>query len=111
MNEAGLKKLLKTTGLPVTYHHYKKPPKPPYLVYLRTHDKNISSDAGVHGKFKNYKVELYTTKKDLATEAIVEAVLGPIDPDYTTEETYIESEALYQVVYLVSITEKYIVKK
>lgn len=106
MTQAELLTQLKTAGYPVAYHHFTTVPAPPYIVYFRTSDDNISSDVKVHGKFKNYLVELYTTKKDLAAEQKLEAVLNTIDTEYTTSETYIDSEALYQVIYQIQLTEK-----
>lgn len=106
MTQAELFTQLKSIGYPVAYHHFTTAPTPPYIVYLRVFDNNISSDFKVHGKFKNYQVELYTNKKDLAAEQKIEAVLNNIDPDYETSETYIESEALYQVVYQIKLIEK-----
>jgi hypothetical protein len=111
MTQVELYAQLKTTGYQVAYHHFivdstHPAPVPPYIVYLRAYDTNISSDYAVHGKFKNYQVELYTSKKDLAAEQKIEAVLNSIDPDYTTSETYIEEEGLYQVIYQIKIDER-----
>lgn len=111
MTQAELKTLLSNIGYHVAYHHFivdcnNPAPVPPYIVYLRTSDSNISSDYQVHGKFKNYQVELYTTKKDLITEQKIEAILSTIDPDYETSETYIDSEKLYQVVYQIKVVER-----
>jgi len=107
MTQAELFTLLKTTLYPVSYHHFTTAPTPPYIVYLRAFDNNIFSDYKVHGKFKFYQVELYTTKKDLAAEQKLEAVLNGINSEYDVTETYIESEALYQVIYTIKITEKF----
>lgn len=111
MIQAELFTQLKTAGYSVAYHHFTvdeshPAPKPPYIIYLRAFDSNISSDAKVHGKHKNYQVELYTSKKDLAAEKKLEVVLNNIDADYEASETYIESEALYQVVYKIELIEK-----
>jgi hypothetical protein len=107
MTQAELFAHLKTAGYPVAYHHFTAAQVLPYLIYLRAFDSNISSDAKVHGKYKNYNVELYTAKKDLTAEQKLEAVLNTIDTEYETSETYIESEALYQVVYQIKVTEKF----
>ena len=111
MTQADLYAQLKTTGYLAAYHHFivdstHPAPVPPYIVYLRDFDSNVSSDYKVHGKFKNYQVELYTNKKDITAEQKLEAVLNPIDPDYKTTETYIESEGLYQVIYQIKVTER-----
>jgi hypothetical protein len=102
---------LKTAGYPVAYREFivdnnNPPPAPPYVVYLRTFDNNIASDAKVHGKFKTYQIELYTDKKDPAVEKKLEEILNTIGTDYSTSEDYIESEALYQVVYQIKIIER-----
>lgn len=111
MTQEELNTQLKTTKFPVAYHHFivddeNPPPTIPNVVFLRVFDDNISSDFKVHGKFKNYQIELYTDKKDLDAENKVEQVINLIDPDYDTSESYIESEALYQVVYTIKLIEK-----
>lgn len=106
MTQIELCNQLKAAGYPVAYHHFTTSPEPPYIVYIRTNDDNISSDYKVHGKFKNYQVELYTVKKDLEAERKIEAILNTIDPKYQTFEEYIESEQMYQVVYQIKIIER-----
>ena len=44
-------------------------------------------------------MELYTDKKDLPTERMVEAVLERHGIFYEKTETWIESEKLYEVLY------------
>jgi predicted ABC-class ATPase len=102
---------LESTGYPVAYHHFivneENPlPTPPYIIYIRAFDNNISSDSKVHGKFKFYQVELYTVKKDLVAEKKLETVLNNINSEYETSEIYIEEQALYQVVYQIKVIEK-----
>jgi hypothetical protein len=111
MTQTELLTQFKTIGYPIAYHHFivndnNPHPTPPYIIYLRTFDNNISSDYAVHGKHKNYQVELYTIKKDLTAEQKVETVLNVIDTDYEASETYIESEGLYQVIYEIEIIER-----
>ncbi|MEN6391084.1 MAG: hypothetical protein ABFD04_11765 [Syntrophomonas sp.] len=99
MDEATLFTLLKTTGLPVAYHHYTSPPSPPYVVYLFSYNSNFGADDKVYDADKNYQVELYTTKKDLASEALIEGLFNSNDIYYEKTETFIDSEGLYQVLY------------
>ena len=106
MTSEELKAQLESTGLPVEYGRFKKPPSPPYIVYLRTSSENISSDFKVHGNRPTYAIELYTNEKDPAAEANVEAILENIDPDYTTDETYIDSEKLFEVRYEIEIIDR-----
>ena len=99
MDEAALFALLKSTGLPVAYHHFTSPPTPPYIVYLFSHSSNFGADNKVHSQADNYQVELYTKTKDPTSEKLVEDLFDANDIYWEKTETYIESEGLYQVLY------------
>ena len=99
MDEAALFTLLKSTGLPVAYHHFTSPPSPPYIVYLFAYSSNFGADNKVHSQADNYQVELYTTKKDPVSEKLIEDLFDEHDIYWEKSETYIESEGLYQVLY------------
>ena len=99
MDEATLFALLKTTGLPVAYHHFTSPPSPPYIVYLFSYNSNFGADNKVYDAAKNFQVELYTKTKDLASEKLIEDALNGADVYWEKTEMYIDSEGLYQVLY------------
>ena len=99
MDEAALFTLLKSTGLPVAYHHFTSPPSPPYIVYLFAYSSNFGADNKVHSQADNYQVELYTKTKDPAVEALIEGLFDANDIYWEKTETFIESEGLYQVLY------------
>lgn len=106
MTQAQLQIELDKSGYPTFYGGPKQATKPPYVALIRPSADNVSSDYSVHGKFQDYIVELYTNKKDLAAEKKLEDILGPIDPDYGTLETYIDTEKVYLVAYSITIFEK-----
>ena len=99
MDEATLYNLLKQTGLPVAYHHFTSPPSPPYIVYLFSYSSNFGADNKVYKEFKNFQVELYTPKKDLTSEKLIEDLFNANSIYWEKTETYIDSEGLYQVLY------------
>jgi len=99
VDEAALFNLLKSTGLPVAYHHFTSPPSPPYIVYLFAYSSNFGADNKVHSQADNYQVELYTKTKDPAVEALIEGLFDANEIYWEKTETYIESEGLYQVLY------------
>lgn len=103
MTQAELYNLLKSTGLPVAYNHFKKPPCLPYIVYLFTFSNNFGADNKVYQKINNYQVELYSDKKDLASEKLIEDLLDENEIFYDKIETYVESEEFYQVIYEIQI--------
>ena len=99
MDEVTLFNLLKSTGLPVAYHHFTSPPTLPYIVYLFSYSSNFGADNKVHSQADNYQVELYTKTKDPASEKLLEDLFDDNDIYWEKTETYIESEDLYQVLY------------
>jgi hypothetical protein len=99
VDEVTLNALLKTAGLPVAYHHFVSPPQPPYIVYMFAYSSNFGADDKVYDIQGNYQVELYTTKKDLASEKLIENLFDENDIYWEKTETYIDSEGLYQVLY------------
>ena len=103
MTQAELYNLLKSTGLPVAYNHFKNPPSLPYIVYLFTYSSNFGADNKVYQKISNYQVELYSDKKDLTSEKLIEDLFDNNDIFYDKTETYIDSENFYQVMYEIQI--------
>jgi len=103
MTQNELYNLLKSTGLPVAYHHFDEPPNLPYIVYLFTYSSNFGAEDRVYQKIDNYQVELYSEKKDLAREQLIENLFDENDIYYDKSETYIESEEMYQVIYEIQI--------
>jgi len=99
VDEVTLFNLLKSTGLPVAYHHFTSPPTPPYIVYLFSYSSNFGADNKVHSQADNYQVELYTKTKDPAVEALIEGLFDADEIYWDKTETYIDSEGLYQVLY------------
>ncbi|MFS0783523.1 hypothetical protein [Bacillus sp. 1P06AnD] len=104
MTLAELKKILDATGFPVAYSHFtatetKPVPSPPYICYLTPYTSNFKADNRVYKRFDNVQIELYTTKKDLAAEAKLEALLDENECTYDPIETFIESEKLFQRIY------------
>lgn len=106
MDEAALNALLKTTGLPVAYHHFTSGVSPPYIVYLVKDGEARGSDERNEIKQATYLVELYTVKKDPELQASLETLFNERGIDYQVFETYIESERLFQVTYTIRFTTK-----
>ena len=94
-------KMLEETGLPVAYDHFAegRSPEPPFMVFLLPGSNHFGADGKVYRKITELDIELYTDYKDPDTEALLEDVLDAHDIYYTKDETYIESERLYEVIY------------
>ena len=97
MKISELKTLLDATGYPVAYRAFRGKPSFPCIVILQTSSNNFKADNSVYHKESGCRIELYTEDKDLTAEANVEAALAGIPWD--ADETYIESEQLYEKIY------------
>lgn len=106
MDEAALKTLLETTGLPVAYHSFKKPPSGPYIIYKVDVVEVRGSDGRNEIKQTTYLVELYTDKKDPELQAALEALLDERGINYQVFEMYIEPERMFQAAYTIRFTTK-----
>jgi hypothetical protein len=108
MTLSELNLILQTTGFPVAYSHFVESdneplPAPPFITYLVLYSSNFSADNVIYKQFQNLQIELYTDRKDLEAEAIVEAVLNDNEIPFATTESYIESEQLFQKIYEVRL--------
>lgn len=95
--------LLSNTGLPVSYRFFKNTPTLPYIIYLLSSSENFGADDKVYCKAGNYQVELYSEKKDKASEKKLEDIFDSNDIYWDKTETYIKSEGLYQVLYEITM--------
>lgn len=97
-----LLKILKETEIPFAYDHFAEgeSPEPPFICYLLPGSNNFSADGRVYFKANEVHIELYTDFKDLTVEQKLEAVLDEHGIFYNKSETWIESEKLYEVLYI-----------
>lgn len=98
-----LKKLLDATGYPVAYSHFKESVNTPYICYLVTYSPHFHADNKTYHKINSVDIELYTDKKDLHAESIIESILDDNELPYDPIETFIESEKVFQKIYEVRL--------
>lgn len=99
-----LKELLEVLNIPVAYSHFNEATTPPCLVYRRSSTENFSADDKVYKKINQFYVELYTEYKDVTFEESLESLFDESDIFWNVEsEDYIDTEKMYQVVYLINI--------
>ena len=94
--------ILQETEIPFAYDHFAEgeSPEPPFICYLLPGSNNFSADGKVYFKANEVHIELYTDFKDLTVEQKLEAVLDEHGIFYNKSETWIESEKLYEVLYI-----------
>ncbi len=103
MTQAELYTALKSLGLPVAYSHFDTAPSIPFLVYYFGSSNDFYADNINFADGSMFTVELYTAKKDLASEKLVEDKFKELSIAYTKLEEWIETEKLYQIAYEIQI--------
>ena len=101
MTEYEIARLVDGIGFPTAYHHFGEgqSPEPPFLVYIFPESRNASGDNRVYARIQKLHLELYTDRKDLASERKVEKKLNDAGYFWNKTESWIESESLYEVLY------------
>lgn len=94
--------VLKEAEIPFAYDHFAEgeSPEPPFICYMMPASNHFSADGKVYFKANEVHIELYTDFKDLSVEQRLEAVLDEHGFFYNKSETWIESEKLYEVLYI-----------
>ena len=94
--------IVQEIGLPNAYDHFAEgeSPQVPYLLYLIPGNNNFPADNKAYFKVDEVHLELYTDCKNPTAEQQVESVLDAHDIFYDRSETWIESEKLYEVLYI-----------
>lgn len=97
-----LLQMLQEMQIPFAYHHFAEGEavNPPFICYLLPGSNNFSADGKVYFKINEVRIELYTDLKDLAVEQQVEDILDEHEIFYNKSEIWIESERLYEVLYI-----------
>lgn len=94
--------IMREIGFPFAYHHFAEgeSPSPPFLVFLTPTSSNFAADGKAYFKANEVHIELYTDYKNPSVEEKVEAVLDRHGIFYNKTETFIESEKLYETLYI-----------
>lgn len=101
MSYAQIAQMLNAVGIPTAYDHFtdKTAQKPPFLVFFYDNVDDVYADNANFQRIVKLNVELYTDNKDFALESTLEGVLTANALTYTKEESYIDSERMYQIAY------------
>ena len=86
-------------NFPWRYSHFSETPTPPYVVYYYPSENDVMADNSNYVNRRQLFVELFTKKKDEATEAIVEAELKKAGLSWYKQTDFLNDENLFQTVY------------
>lgn len=94
-----IKEILKTTGFPVSFGNWPEAQAPsmPYIVYTTEETNSFFADGIVYYSDENIIVDLYTNKKDLEAEQLVDNTL--LHFSYTKNQAYLSDEKCWVTTY------------
>ncbi len=89
----------------VTYRAWPvgKAPKLPFICYLATSTDNFDADNSVYHVLQGVDVELYTEKKSVATEELIEAKFAELNIVWNKYEEWLDSENCYEIIYSITL--------
>lgn len=81
----------------------KEAPELPFICFLETDSDNFNADNHAYLKVKVVDIELYSKLKDINSEGLIESKLDELSLPFRKDETYIDSEKCYEIIYTVEV--------
>lgn len=98
-----LLELLAPVGIPWAYHHWEKPPAPPYGVYLDGPYAPFHADNINYFNSRQIRLEIYSPVRDTSLDAKVQAALDAAGLPYEADFQFAESQALYESIFEIEV--------
>ena len=73
------------------------------MIYLFVEDDDLIADDINYVSVSNFDIELYTDRKDLASEKLIEDKLKELYLPYDKSENWIQSEGVFQILYEITV--------
>lgn len=97
---------LKETKMPVTYEGWASPediPSLPYIVFTYPESDDLYADNTNYGQITSLDVRLYTKRKSIADERMVENVLNEYIGAFFKQSEYVSADAMQETTYLLEV--------
>lgn len=97
--------MLASVGIDYAYDHFTDDTahELPFICFMYGSSSDLAADNVNYQKIRALDIELYTANKDFTLEETVENILNENGFVYTREETYIDSEQMYEVIFHTSL--------
>lgn len=97
--------VISSIGIDYAYDHFTDDTghELPFICFMYSNSSDLEADNINYQKIRALDIELYTENKDFELEETVESILNANGFVYTREETFIESERMYEVIYHTSV--------
>ena len=95
--------ILAPVGIPWSYHHWDRPPAPPYGVYLDGPYNPLYADDQNYINIRTIRLEVYSSVRAPSLDAKVEAALSAAGLTYSADFDFIDSESLYESIFEIEV--------
>lgn len=97
--------MVESIGVPFAYYQFSKDTAQPcpFICFYYEGSNDFTADNTNYQRIRMLTIELYTDEKDFALEETVETTLNGSGLVYAKQESYIDPEKMYMVVYTTQI--------
>lgn len=78
-------------------------PNPPYILFYYPNNDDFVADNTNYVGIAQLNIEFYSDSKDFASEAKIEKTLNDNGLVFTKDESYLNDEKLYEVLYITEV--------
>lgn len=105
MTHAQIATMISSVGVPYAYYQFPNDSgqEPPFICFYYSNNNDFVADNTNFQKIERLIIELYTDNKDFALEETLEGVLASAGLVYSREETYIDTERMFEVTYTTEV--------
>ena len=105
MTTQEISQMIDSIGIPYAYYQFSEATAmpPPFICFYYSNSADMMADNINYAKINALTIELYTDEKDLDLEKQVEDTLSAHGLPFYREETYIDSERMYMVIFTTEV--------
>lgn len=78
-------------------------PALPFICFMVDESDNFGADDIVYKAINRVNIELYSKNKDTVSEGLIESLLGSLSIYWEKNETYIDDEQCYEIIYTIEV--------
>lgn len=93
--------MVDSIGLPYAYYQFDEDTAqaPPFVVFFFSSSNDLYADQTNYQRIDSLSIEFYSSEVDFDTEETIEAILNDAGLTFYKEQSFIESERIWQTAY------------
>jgi hypothetical protein len=101
MTRKEVAQMVESIGLPYAYYQFDEDTAqaPPFVVFFFSTSNDLYADQTNYQRIDSLSIEFYSSEVDFDTEEAIETILNDAGLTFYKEQSYIESERIWQTAY------------